>query len=151
MLTGDIYLIRSRTIWGKLIRFWTRGKFSHAGIVLNDRLGVEATIRGVKVVKLPKEHVTLMRAAEPLTQSEIRIMRAFLIKELGKPYDFWAIAGFIFFKRWQHPHKWQCFELVWKTYEAMDRKLGRLDNDHIDGRLIYASLSLNVVKEQEVV
>lgn len=140
---GDLYLVRSKGVIGKLIRFWTRSRFSHGGIVLNKDLGIEANWRGVQVVRLPGE-ATILTPAEPLTKSDTDALREFLIGHLDAEYDYAGVLGFAFFKRWQNPKRWYCFELQFRAYEAMGRPLTRLDNEYIDGRTIYGSLTLKL-------
>lgn len=54
MQYGDLYLVRTRTVLGSVIRFATRSRFSHGGIVLYNGKGLEATWKGVRVVNLSK-------------------------------------------------------------------------------------------------
>lgn len=148
--TGDIYLIRNRTWFSKLIRFWTRSRFDHAGMAISDTKGVEMRSSGITIVELADingEEIVYLTPVKPLTVSQKAAIKSFLVEKIKahSRYDWPAILGFILFKRLQHPKRFFCFELVWAAYESAGAPLGRLDiRDYVDGRLIYSSLALEV-------
>lgn len=154
---GDLYLVRSKGVISKLIRYFTRSKFSHGGIVAYSGLGIEATWSGVKAVRLSEEYkdsdIVFLSPKEPLSSPERRQLGRFLYARLKasnkgvEEYDFAGVLGFIFFRRWQNPKNWYCFELQYAAYEVLGRELARLDNEYIDGRTIYGSLALEVKGE----
>lgn len=144
ILPGDIYLTRSKSIIGKLIRYWTRSKFSHGGIVFNGSIGIEATFSGVRLVNLPKEDVIYLTPAKRLTDEELFNLYDFLLEQEGKLYDFRGIFNFLIKGRHNVRDKWYCFELIYEAYKKIGRTLGRLDEYYIDGHLIYFSNILKV-------
>lgn len=140
---GDAYMVRNTNIWSRLIRFWTRARFDHAGVVVWGGKGVEANTRGVSVIKLSeiKGQVVYLTPAVPLDAVQIKRLQRFLLEKLEEKagYDWGAILGFIFFKRWQDPKKYFCYELVFDAYKAAGIEVARLDNDYVDGRTLYGS------------
>jgi len=148
MQFGDLYLIRTRTILGSIIRFVTRSRFSHGGIVLYNGKGLEATWKGVRIVNLSKyKRLTVLTPARPLTHAEKGILHTFVKEQNGVHYDYWALLGFLLARRLQNPKKLYCFELMFVAYVHIGRPLGRLDRNFIDGTLIYFSNDLKVVQE----
>lgn len=148
---GDLYLVRTKSLVGRAIRFWTRSRYSHGGVVVWGGKGVEANWGGVQVVDLSKYdglevvYLTPMLSLEPW---ERRAMSKFLQENLNKGYDYGALFGFLTsWRRLQHPKRWFCFELQFLAYKAAGRTLARLDyEDFIDARIIYGSLALEKLK-----
>lgn len=150
-IPGDIYLVRSNTWRGKLIRFWTRSRYNHAGIITGQDVGVEARGDGLTMVFVSdvysEAEVTILTPSKPLVESEISAIRDVCAEELfnNDGYDWWGILGFLFFKRWQNPGKWYCFEFVYHVYDKIGRRLGRVDRpEFIDGSTIFFSNELEV-------
>lgn len=146
---GDLYLVRSRTILGSIIRFITRSRFSHGGIVLYNGKGLEATWKGVRIVNLSQyERLTVLTPLRPLTDAERVKLHTFVKEQNNVRYDYWALIGFLLARRLQNPKKLYCFELQWSAYVRIGRSLGRLDRNFIDGTLIYFSNDLKVIQEE---
>ena len=146
MKFGDLYLVRTRTLLGSIIRFVTRSRFSHGGIVLHNGKGLEATWKGVRVINLSKyKKLTVLTPVRPLTDSERVKLHTFVKEQTDVQYDYWALVGFLLARRLQSPKRWYCFELQFCAYTIIGRQLGRLDRNFIDGRLIYFSNDLKEV------
>lgn len=57
-------------------------------------------------------------------------VESFARRQLGRPYDWAAIAGMVFRKDWRDDGKWFCSELVAAAFEASGHRL--LQADHLD-------------------
>ena len=119
-----IALYRDNTLINKLIRFFSRGKFNHASVELDDRTVIEATltsgVRRVKSLADKRSKGTLIDVYDvPLTIEQKKIVEDFLLDQVGKPYDFWAIFGFVFYQSHEGRKsygKWFCSELVFAAF-----------------------------------
>jgi len=117
---GDIYLTRPRSWLGKVICFWTRSKFSHSGILIDPEagIGIEATFHGIKNVHLYQEyknkHIVFLRAVPNLSKANRDLLTKFVIAKKNTPYDFSAILGFLFYKKWQRG-TWKKLNRKWSN------------------------------------
>lgn len=96
------------------IRLFCWSRFSHCGLVIDDKHVIEAV--GLKgVVLTPIEEFTaryskLAFSQVPCESRNLAISQA--KKELGKGYDYWAIPGILFRTGWGSGSKWVCSELI---------------------------------------
>jgi uncharacterized protein YycO len=58
-----------------------------------------------------------------LTDEQRARIETFLVAQIGKPYDYLAILGFMFRKPLQKPSRWFCSELVFAACQAAGIKL----------------------------
>ena len=108
-----ILFCRSRAPLSVLIRWMTWSSWSHVALVTPEGVAYEATGKGVS--KGPIAH--LVSRYQTVEVQEVRIpapdkVIAFLEAQLGKPYDFSALFGFMFRRDWAENDKWFCSELV---------------------------------------
>jgi hypothetical protein len=98
ILSGDILLYESDTIFSRIIKRVTHSRYSHAGIAVwwNQRLMVmEAVGRGVGVTPLStniKRHqgrIHWFSLKQPVSAAQRRRMIIKAQEELGKDYDLW--------------------------------------------------------------
>jgi len=98
------------------IRFSTRSWASHAEFVDTDRgitLGARS-IGGVKVRPYAKDRYSRV---EQFTAKGILQAYEWARTQIGKPYDFSAIAGIAIDRNWRDETKWFCSELVAASFE----------------------------------
>ena len=112
----------------KLIEWETRSKYSHAAIVLRDGSVIES-VEPDGVRKLPRlpdvsepDRIDLFEIRGPyggLTEGQMGLVEAFLGGQLGKPYDWPDLIGFVTRDRLQEDRgAWFCSELVFAAIEA---------------------------------
>jgi uncharacterized protein YycO len=94
------------------IRFFTRSRWSHVGIVSDGMVYESVFGKGVRVsslkeftLKYPRHAVAAIPCAHDEAIAKAR-------KELGKPYDLKAIFGLLFWRKWDKKNAWFCSELV---------------------------------------
>ena len=101
-----------------LIRAFTKSRYSHVSISVGGFVYEAKMFTGVTCkTKAPKPAKTLI--LHGLNEDHIK---AFLKQQVGKKYDFTALANFISRRDWQETSSWFCSELV-----AMALKVGGLD------------------------
>lgn len=108
----------------KLIEWETRSKYSHAAIVQSDG-GVIESVEGLGVHRLPRmEDVVLPDRIDlftvlGLTEAGERAVEVFLGQQLGLPYDWPDLTGFIT-RTFQQEARgaWFCSELAFAAIEA---------------------------------
>lgn len=128
------------------IRFFTGQRWSHVAIMDNAaRLCIEAhPIDGVRVV-IPQTvldgaldyayvHVPCARACDVLQAA---------YSQVGKPYDFAAIFGFLFHRDWQEDDRWFCFELAAWCFAKGGSPIIRADAVHRVTGWLYAVLGID--------
>ena len=103
----------SNTIGSKVIRWKTNSKWSHVGVVDKKRNIVFEAIWPDGVVQTPLEKVKA-RSSEwefrELPVEDYSAAIAYLIAQLGKPYDTFGVLGLGFNRNWQDDKKWWCSE-----------------------------------------
>lgn len=107
-----------------LIRLFTFSKWSHVGIVLDDNTVIDATGgKGVSVHSM-HEFISKYRSIEEVSISipDPIAAKAFLVDQIGKPYDFTALFGLVLQRDWQEPDSWFCSELLEASLVAGGRK-----------------------------
>jgi hypothetical protein len=115
-----VFFADSDTVGSRLVRSITKGKWSHCGFYDPDTKTVIDSLASVGGVT--EYHIDHLRSYFPRT--EILSLRAFphavlasARGEIGKPYDYRALLGFLPLTRklsrnWQDPTRWYCSELV---------------------------------------
>jgi uncharacterized protein YycO len=113
------------------IKFWTWSEWSHVDVwTPNGWLGARSNggvqIRPWDYTKVDKEEI---RAITLDDATETNIMNWFHA-QIGKPYDFLAIAGMPFRQDWRSDKRWFCSELVAAGFQQAGVEL--LDVDHLN-------------------
>lgn len=109
-----VIFTRSRHPGSLAIRAFTWSRWSHVGVILDDDLVIDSTLEyGVSVTRLkdftslyPQWHICKLPCRDKT------LAHRFLRSQLGKPYDWTAIAGIAIRRDWQEPDSWFCSELV---------------------------------------
>jgi uncharacterized protein YycO len=112
-----IRLHSSSGLFGSLIRWQTRSRYSHASIEFPNEIVIEAR-EGCGVHSLlaprPSDDETVDRFLVHASEYQVERVRAFCLDQLGKPYDWTMVLRFI--SRRQESRKsrgqWFCSELV---------------------------------------
>ena len=139
---------RGKSWISKVIRWQTRSKYSHIAIELHDGSVVEAwhiggvahnrSFRSVHT-KGTKVDVFAIEGMSDLYESAVR---AFLMKQVGKKYDFGSIAKFLSRRAERHDNKWFCSELAMEGIAAGGVDLlKRIPASHVSpGQLVTSPL-----------
>ena len=119
-----ILLFKNHGIIPDLIRFFSRGKYNHAAILTSTGIVYEAITSGVRKTPLSNKifecnknntYIDYFKLKKDLPPYEELQIIDFLEKQLGKPYDFMMVAGFVSHSTSQGRKsygKWFCSELV---------------------------------------
>lgn len=108
-----ILLFRGRGIISALIRWQTRSEFSHTAILMRDGRIVESWQGdGVRVKTLTDWEGIDMFDVPGMTDEQWDKAIAYALTQVGKGYDYWAIARFISRTRMPDNDRWFCSELV---------------------------------------
>ena len=142
----QIAAYQGKSFISRLIRWQTRSKFSHIAIRFTEDIWVnlggrekyihagnviEAWKGGVRMAtNISESHdlgtrVDFFEFVEPLTQEETQTMASFLVRQIGKGYDYLAIVRFLTrdpISHWQKT-KWFCSELAFETSLTAGRNL----------------------------
>lgn len=106
-------------IGSDLIEWFSAGNYSHVDSVLADGrlLGARSDVcagvsAGVQI--RPANYAPFARklvVTLPCDQAMADAYYAFLVAQLGKPYDSTAIVAFVFGRDWQEEDSWYCSEV----------------------------------------
>ena len=113
----------------KIIKFVSRGKYSHTAIMLEDDYIVEAwqgsnsvrVVRSLSSGHTPGTEVDIYSIDLGVKQEER--FRKFVEEQIGKPYDFWGIHGFFWRRDTQRSQSWFCSELFAAACEEAGKAL----------------------------
>ena len=111
----NLILCRNRTIGSALLRLATWSQWSHVAIH-DEGIGVvfDTTFAHGGCRAWPEADFRLRypdREERELVVDNPPAARAWLLNQLGKPYDWSAIAGFVFRRDdWNKPDAWFCSE-----------------------------------------
>lgn len=94
-------------IFARLIDWWTWGDYSHVDMILTDGRWLGARYDGVKA----REPYAVSKCLQVTVEAPSEVMNVAL-SQIGKPYDFMAILGFIVHRDWQEDDSWICSELI---------------------------------------
>jgi uncharacterized protein YycO len=115
----QIAFFRGKSWISRFIRWFTRGDYSHVGILFNDGTIIEAWHHGgvLHSAKVGTRHEpgTVIDIYDfHATADQVRTMYQFLLNQLGLDYDFKGIAGFLLHSRScpQDRQAWFCSELA---------------------------------------
>ena len=127
----QVVFFKPSGIIDNLICFFSRGKYSHCAIILDDNSIIEA------VPFSPVRHLTNFNFPREKTQEidiydintlyyEDEIVVEFLKRQIGKPYDYWSVFGIT----WNASNngrkkfgKWFCSELVFAAFKKVNINL----------------------------
>lgn len=119
----QIALYQGKSLISKAIRWQTRGIYSHAAIILPCGDVIEAWHNPGRV-RLQQSLSDGHSSGTPVdvfnvatSHNEDTLIDCFLRKQLGKKYDFRAIARFISRRNNDNADKWFCSELVFAAFE----------------------------------
>ena len=110
----------------RLIKWQTRSEWNHASLLFDDDCVIEAReFRGVRKIHVEDIRQAVARTRglrvsvygfrEPLTESQKICARIFADEQIGLPYDYTDIIGFLSRRRQQENAAWFCSELVAST------------------------------------
>ncbi len=111
-----IALYKGTSALSRLIRWRTWSDYSHAAWVFPDQSVIEAWKGGVTHAPsilaghAPDTEVHLFTL--DLTMDQRWAIQDFLIAQIGKPYDYAGILGFLTASKTENPARWFCSELL---------------------------------------
>jgi uncharacterized protein YycO len=118
----QIALHRAPGLIGTLIRWQTRGEYSHASMLMDDGSVIESR-EGHGVRRLPRlvrrkgETIDLFNFFHSPEQN--RQITTFLEAQIGKPYDYTMVARFVTRRQASRAQsgKWFCSELIYAALQ----------------------------------
>ena len=117
-----IALYKGTSALSRLIRWRTWSDYSHAAWVFPDHSVIEAWKGGVTHAPgilaghAPDTEVHLVTL--DLTIEQRWAVQDFLIAQIGKPYDYAGILGFLTASKTENPDRWFCSELIFAACKA---------------------------------
>jgi uncharacterized protein YycO len=117
-----IALYKGKSALSRAIRWRTWSEYSHAAWVLDDGSVIEAWKDGVRhVLNIQSQHTPGTEVdlfTLNLTTAQKWAIQDFLIRQVGKPYDYGAILGFLTRAKSENPEKWFCSELIFAACQS---------------------------------
>lgn len=131
-MIGDIILVASNNIIGKLIRWYTKSEFNHVGLLVDNYNIVEATRFGVlctpinQYIALQKKNklkFKIYRVSDLNKEDALKVVK-FAKKQVGKSYDFIQFICVACLYLWKKVRRiepidlsgWVCSELVAESF-----------------------------------
>lgn len=111
-----LILVHGRDFYSRLIRWETFSPYSHAAFEFDDGFQIGAESGGVGVYP-PSPGTVITRFDVDGLDIEKAVDAA--CSQVGKPYDWTAIAGLVMRRDWRETDSWFCSELVaWACEQA---------------------------------
>lgn len=134
-----LILVKTNTFIGKQIRRITKSEYNHVGLFVNDYSIIESK-EGQGVILTPfkkyqkkaqrgKLSYDLYKLKTPITQEQFKVVKAYLLKQLGKKYDIMQFLSLLIFfifhvNRNVNPidieNAFICSELVGKAFNKIN-------------------------------
>jgi uncharacterized protein YycO len=118
-----IAAFKGKSIISRIIKVFNWSEYSHIAWIDEDFSGVEAWHRGgVSNFATPSQNHTPGTPVDLFTvpgetPQQTEMIRAFLLAQVGKKYDYAGVIGFLLRShRLQRKNKWFCSELVAEAY-----------------------------------
>ncbi|MBB2485395.1 hypothetical protein H5407_09165 [Mitsuaria sp. WAJ17] len=132
-----VIFCRKRTLGSWLIRAWSWSPWSHLVIVEDSEHVIDSTfahggVRRRRLIDIVEEYSVIEEIEIPLVDEQAAL--DFVRAQLGKPYDWTAIFGFLLRRDWAEPDAWFCNELFEAAAVAGGRRRFRDDISHITPR-----------------
>lgn len=111
MISYGLFM-RTSDIWSPIIRMTTWSPWSHVATVITKDLAYESVFKS-GVVRTPLRNI-LKRATKfefIEYDTDNKKLMQFMEAQVGKPYDYTAVAGIAFHRNWQEDDSWFCSEL----------------------------------------
>ena len=109
---------RGTSIASRIIKFVTRGKYSHTAIMIEDNVIIEAWqgSNEVRIIRgLSDGHKAGTKAdiyEIPCTEAQEEAICAYLMSQVGMKYDYFGLISFYFNKsKYNRESRWFCSEL----------------------------------------
>ena len=118
-----IGLYRGRSFISRVIQWRTWSVYSHASWIDDDNGSVYESWQPQGVRHMADIHIghssgtVIDMFAVDLTGEQKDGLRAWFTSHLGKPYDMWAILGFIWRKKLDDDSAWICSELIYQGFK----------------------------------
>lgn len=122
-----IGLYRKSGIISNIIKFFSRGNYSHVAIQVNGVVYESKEFHSVRKLTDWCINTATVDIYEILiTEEQEKELIIFLEKQLGKPYDYMMVLGFLFFttrEKRKSRRRWFCSEFVFAALEKIGIKL----------------------------
>lgn len=126
-------------------------KYINAGNVIEAWTGSVRLVDNISSQHTPFTPVDVFEFVPALTRKEESVMASFLVRQLGKPYDYVAICRFITREPVNHwvKDKWFCSELIFEAALTAGRHLlERVAAWQVSPRDLVLSPGLRLVKHE---
>ena len=114
------------TLASWVIQRFTWSEFAHVDIVLPDGRLLGADSDGGVAIRDPEQFYKVARFQVDAPELVLDLAA----EQLGKPYDWGAIAGIVTRRDWQQPDRWFCSELIAWAFESAGHPLLRSHGHH---------------------
>ena len=133
-----IVFIRHRNISSLLLRTFQWSAWSHVAIVDGDEV-IEATawhgvsVRSLSDLLADSSHHEFIDVPSANPKAVIAAARS----QIGKPYDWFGVVGFVFRRKWENSSRWFCSKLVAGAFDLAGEPLFRVKVWRITPRDLY--------------
>lgn len=133
-----IIFTHASTIGGALIRFVDGGYWSHCGIITEDGMNVIHATMQKGVIRQPLWKLQQDFPSHTIIDVPVEdegAAQAWLLKQVGKPYDIWALLGFVFERGpdWSDDDNWYCSEMALMAFLLAGAEIRTAQGDNTFG------------------
>ena len=119
---GKVWLrfVTEKGFTSRMIQWFTWSDFSHVDFLLRDGRFLGARLEGGVQIR-PHDYITPSVFKYAYVEvDDPRKVYGWATSQLGKPYDWRAILGFLPREDWHEPGHWFCSELVAQAFNLKD-------------------------------
>lgn len=119
-------LLHKGTGWiSRAIKWQSRGPYSHASVEIGGKFYEAREFKGTRVLSHPSSDAFEVFEVAGLLDTQEKAAEQFLIRQIGKPYDYTMVLRFITRQNESRKSsgKWFCSELVAAMMKHIDMQL----------------------------
>lgn len=95
------------------IKQFTGCEFTHVEMEIESSRGWASASPELGVYIKPQSYdPTIEYKMIDVSETQAKVLRDFVYRQEGKPYDWYAIFGILFYRQWDSEDRWFCSELI---------------------------------------
>ena len=158
MKKADIILVKTQNdLLSWMVSLFTRSKYCHAALVVDKETLIEANTKEVDTYSIDKYKKIDVFRVNGLTEDQVNAVVSSCMKEIGKWYDFKAVAYLAWLyitcqrdkiNAWNDKNRWFCTEMLAYKFNEVGKRFNKLSLSNVSPADISVSKIVKQVSEE---